>query len=81
MLAVADSVEPFVHSYTACLLESHCLFVGGPTLMGAYLSVERLEYTAKSTFLARMIGGERDLPESEVEKLIGCGCCTASDPL
>jgi L-fuculose-phosphate aldolase len=39
--------------------------------MGAYLSMERLEYTAKITFLARMIGGERDLPESEVEKLIG----------
>jgi L-fuculose-phosphate aldolase len=70
-LAVADSVEPLVHGHTACLLESHGALSWGPTLMGAYLSMERLEYTAKITFLARLIGGERDLPESEIEKLIG----------
>jgi L-fuculose-phosphate aldolase len=70
-VAVADSVEPFVHDHTACLLESHGALSWGPTLMGAYLNMERLEYTAKITFLARMVGGERELPESEVEKLIG----------
>ena len=70
-LAVADSVAPFVHTHTACLLESHGALSWGPTLMAAYLSMERLEYTAKITFLARMIGGERNLPEDEVEKLIG----------
>jgi L-fuculose-phosphate aldolase len=33
--------------------------------------MERLEYTAKLTFLARLIGAERELPEDEVDKLIG----------
>jgi L-fuculose-phosphate aldolase len=70
-VAVADAVEPLVHDHTACLLESHGALSWGPTLMGAYLNMERLEYTAKITFLARMVGGERELPESEVEKLIG----------
>jgi len=69
--AVPDSVEPFVHSHTACLLESHGALSWGLTLMGAYLSMERLEYTAKITFLSRLVGGERELPDSEIEKLIG----------
>ncbi|HET7385287.1 MAG TPA: class II aldolase/adducin family protein [Nocardioidaceae bacterium] len=69
--ALADSVEPYVDSHTSCLLENHGALSWGPTLMEAYLNMERLEYTAKITFLARMAGGERNLPESEVEKLIG----------
>jgi L-fuculose-phosphate aldolase len=69
--AVPDSVEPFVLLHRACLLESHGALSWGPNLMGAYLSMERLEYTAKITFLARLVGGERELPASEVEKLIG----------
>lgn len=69
--AVPDSVEPFVLTHTACLLESHGALSWGPDLMAAYLSMERLEYTAKVTFLARLLGGERDLPDSEIDKLIG----------
>lgn len=69
--AVPDSVEPLVNTHTACLLESHGALSWGPTLMGAYLNMERLEYTAKITFLARLVGGERELPEPEVAKLIG----------
>lgn len=70
-LAVPDSVEPFVLSHTACLLESHGALSWGPTLQAAYLNMERLEYTAKITFLTRLIGGERELPKDEVDKLIG----------
>jgi L-fuculose-phosphate aldolase len=69
--AVPDSVEPFVLTHTACLLESHGALSWGPNLMTAYLNMERLEYTARVTFLARLVGGERDLPESEIVKLIG----------
>ncbi|WP_300048878.1 class II aldolase/adducin family protein [Trueperella sp.] len=68
---VADSTEPFAHSYSACLLEQHGAFSWGKTLMDAYLAMERLEYTAKMTLLARLIGGERELPEAEIAKLIG----------
>lgn len=69
--AVPDSVEPFVRTHTACLLESHGALSWGPNLMAAYLSMERLEYTAKITYLARLIGGERNLPDDEIETLIG----------
>ena len=68
---VADSCEPFAHKYTACLLEQHGAFSWGKTLMDAYLSMERLEYTAKMPLLARLIQGERELPQDEIQKLIG----------
>jgi len=41
----------------------------GPDLMSAYLTMERLEYTAQMTYLLRQIGGERDLPAEEIARL------------
>ena len=37
--------------------------------MTAYLTMERLEYTAQMTYLLRQIGGERDLPDEEIARL------------
>lgn len=68
---LADSTEHFAHAYSACLLEQHGAFSWGKTLMDAYLAMERLEYTAKVTLFARLIGGERELAQEEITKLIG----------
>lgn len=38
--------------------------------MAAYMNMERLEYTAKLTFLTRMIQGERELPADRIEQLV-----------
>jgi Ribulose-5-phosphate 4-epimerase and related epimerases and aldolases len=67
--AVSDSVEPFALTHTACLLEHHGALSWGPDLMTAYLTMERLEYTAQMTYLLRQIGGERDLPDEEIARL------------
>lgn len=67
--AVSDSVEPFALSHSACLLEQHGALTWGPDLMSAYLTMERLEYTAQMTYLLRAIGGERDLPDDEIARL------------
>lgn len=69
--AVPDSVEPFVETHRACLLEQHGALSWGEDLVSAYMTMERLEYTAQITYLLRRIGGERDLPAEEVERLIG----------
>lgn len=69
--AVPHSVEPFVHTHRACLLEQHGALSWGPDLVSAYMTMERLEYTAQITYLLRRIGGERELPADEVERLIG----------
>lgn len=67
--AVPDSVEPFILSHRACLLEHHGALTWGTDLEEAYLAMERLEYTAQLTFLLRQIGGERYLPADEVARL------------
>jgi L-fuculose-phosphate aldolase len=67
--AMPDSVEPFALTHDACLLEHHGALSWGPDLMTAYLTMERLEYTAQMTYLLRQIGGERDLPDDEIARL------------
>ncbi|MNO08496.1 putative aldolase [compost metagenome] len=52
------------------LLESHGALSWGKDVMGAYMNMERLEYTAKLTFLTRMIDGERELPPHRIEELV-----------
>lgn len=71
---VPDSVEPFIRSHTGCLLEHHGALTWGPDLMAAYLAMERLEYSAHMTVLARQIGGERQLSDervAEVRRIFG----------
>lgn len=67
---IPDSIMPFLGSKTAVLLESHGALSWGKDVMNAYMNMERLEYTAKLTFLTRMIGGERELPQDRIEQLV-----------
>lgn len=67
---LAENIEPFVHTHTACLMEMHGALAWGPSLLLAYQAMERLEYTAKLTYLTESMGVKRDLPEAEIEKLI-----------
>ncbi|MHA6529957.1 class II aldolase/adducin family protein [Paenibacillus sp. BAC0078] len=67
---VPDSIMPFLGKKTAVLLESHGALSWGKDVMGAYMNMERLEYTAKLTFLTRMIDGERELPPKRIEELV-----------
>ena len=69
--AVPDSVEPFAFTHKVALLEQHGAFSWGADVWDAYFQMERLEYTAQLTFLARMLNGERELPEDEIKKLVG----------
>lgn len=67
---VPDSIVPFLGKKMAVLLESHGALTWGKDVMGAYMNMERLEYTAKLTFLTRMINGERELPPDRIEQLV-----------
>ncbi|WP_342439625.1 class II aldolase/adducin family protein [Paenibacillus sp. FSL L8-0436] len=67
---VPDSIMPFLGKKSAVLLESHGALSWGKDVMAAYMNMERLEYTAKLTFLTRMIQGERELPADRIEQLV-----------
>jgi L-fuculose-phosphate aldolase len=71
---VPDSIAPFVRSHKACLLEHHGALTWGADLMTAYLTMERLEYTAQLTTILRTLGGERVLSDervAEVRRIFG----------
>ncbi|HEY4430893.1 MAG TPA: class II aldolase/adducin family protein [Paenibacillus sp.] len=67
---IPDSLMPFLGKKTAVLLENHGALTWGTDVMEAYLNMERLEYTAKITFITRMIGGERELPQHRIDELV-----------
>lgn len=67
---LAENIEPFVHNYSACLMEMHGALAWGPSLLAAYQAMERLEFTAKLTYITQLAGMARELPEDEVNKLI-----------
>ncbi|MFD5018676.1 aldolase [Paenibacillus odorifer] len=67
---IPDSVMPFLGKKTAVLLENHGALTWGTDVMEAYLNMERLEYTAKITFITRMIDGERELPQHRIDELV-----------
>ena len=72
--AVPESIAPFITTHSSCLLEHHGALTWAGDLEAAYLMMERLEYFARVTFLARQLDGERDLsPErvSEVRRQFG----------
>ena len=66
---VADSIAPFVHSSTAILLTNHGVVAFGKDLDDAYFKMEKVEHAAHITFVARMLGGEKNLTVEEVGKL------------
>jgi len=67
---IPDSLIPFLGKKTAVLLESHGALTWGKDVMTAYMNMERLEYTAKITFITRMIDGQRELPEHRINELV-----------
>jgi L-fuculose-phosphate aldolase len=67
--AVPDSITPLVRGHRACLLEQHGALSWGPDLMAAYLTMERLEYTAELVWRLRAASAERDLPEAEIARI------------
>lgn len=87
--ALAETLRPHVHRSDAFLLANHGVVVVGKNLGEAYDRMERVEHYAHVLAVARLLGGEKELPKQEVEKLFalrekygqtglnpGCAVCT-----
>jgi len=66
---VADSIAPFVQTSSAILLTNHGVVAFGENLDDAYFKMEKVEHAAHITFVARMLGGEKNLTVEQVGKL------------
>ncbi|MBO9578444.1 MAG: class II aldolase/adducin family protein [Microbacteriaceae bacterium] len=68
--AVPESIHPFVRTDRACLLEQHGAIAWDTDLESAYLTMERIEYSAQITLLLRQLGGVRELDADQVAAIV-----------
>ncbi len=66
-----NSMLPFIKSSSALLLKNHGAVTFGKNIMDAYFKMEKLEHQANILFLARLLGGEKEIPPDKVEQLKG----------
>ncbi len=72
-LALADKIRPYVRDHDAILMDRHGAVCLGGSLLQAFCNLETMEHTAKITKTARDLGGVKELPPSEAEKLRSMG--------
>jgi len=70
---VPESVRPFVHDHTACLLANHGALAWGPSLLAAFDRLEVVEQTAKVFFYVHLLGGGVEIDRSKADQLMGMG--------
>lgn len=66
---VAHSIAPFVGNTDALLLANHGAVTFGRDTQEAFFRMEKVEYTAQVTLVARTLGGAVPLSRDELEKL------------
>ncbi|MHB1687566.1 MAG: class II aldolase/adducin family protein [Ignavibacteriaceae bacterium] len=64
------SMEPHIKNSWALLLKNHGAVTFGKSLKDAYFKMEKLEHSAKTLFIARMLGGEKEIPTEKVNELL-----------
>lgn len=67
---VPKSISELIETHNSLLLSHHGLLTVGSDLFEALHRAERVEFLAKVTFLARMLGGAVPLSPERIEKLI-----------
>jgi L-fuculose-phosphate aldolase len=67
---LSKNLLPFIKKYDAVLLQNHGVLTFGLDLMNAYFKMETVEHFAQICFVASQIGKLKELPKSEIQKLI-----------
>lgn len=69
-MEIPDSLMPYLQEYDSILLANHGALSFGCDLNTAFFRMESTEFYAKLLMYSRILGGEKELPDNEVEKLI-----------
>lgn len=68
-MEIPDAVEKYLQHYDAVLLENHGALAYSDSLLAAYHKMESLEFYAELLFKSRLLGGPKELSQSQVERL------------
>lgn len=66
---IARGIGRYIHQTDVMLLANHGLLAVGKDVMEAYLKAESIEAIAKTLMLAHLLGGERPLPQADLDNL------------
>jgi L-fuculose-phosphate aldolase len=68
---IPDSISKYLPYYDAVLLENHGALTYGDSLLNAYHKMESVEFYAQLLYIAKQLGGPKELSEEQVQKLYG----------
>ncbi len=69
----ADVIKGLIENHDVIILDRHGSLTVGKTLTEAYHRLERLEFCAKVTFIARLIGKPQALTDEQIERIKAVG--------
>lgn len=69
-LEVPEAIAPYLQEHDALLLQNHGALTVGSDLYTAYYRMETLELFAKISLVAYQLGGPREIPMHQIEKLL-----------
>lgn len=67
---VPEAIAPFLQEHDAILLKNHGAITIGTDVVTAYYRMETLELFAKISLNAHLLGGAKEIPTKEIDKLI-----------
>lgn len=66
---IFDGVKELINDYDIILLANHGVMSVSQNIFDAFFKLEAAESIAKTLILAKIIGGEKDLPEDKIKEL------------
>lgn len=67
---VPDAIAPYLKDHDVLLLKNHGALTVGADLTTAYYRMETLELFAKISLTAHLLGGAREIPRPQIDKLL-----------
>lgn len=66
---IFQGVEKYIENYDAILLANHGIMTAGKSVADAFFKLEAAESIARVLTLAKILGGEKDLPARKLQEL------------
>ena len=67
---VPDAIEPYLEEHDVMLLQNHGALTVGADIITAYYRMETLELFAKISLNAHLLGGAKEIPKEQIDKLL-----------
>ena len=69
-MEVPDAIAPYLENHDVVLLQNHGALAVGADVLTAYYRMETLELFAKISLTATLLGGAKEIPDAEIDKLM-----------